>query len=210
MVRGTRTKRDSCATNHGLLKAIKMNNPRLAGRYAKSLLDLAIEQNQLDIVYADVKLLRAIIKGNPDFVSVLKSPVINNDKKEQIINSIINGRVNNTTTLFIRLLVRKTRESNLPEIVKAFIEQYNTLKDIHHVKITTALPLSAEGEQVILNKVRNNSAIQNIELETAVDDALIGGFKLEVGGKLVDATILKDLNDVKKQFKNNEYIQQLR
>ena len=187
-----------------------MNNPRLAGRYAKSLLDLAIEQNQLDIIYADVKLLRAIIKGNPDFVSVLKSPVINNDKKEQIINSIINGRVSNTTTLFNRLLVRKTRESNLPEIVKAFVEQYNTLKDIHHVKITTAIALSADGEQVILNKVRSNTSIQNIELETAVDDALIGGFKLEVGGKLVDATILKDLNDVRKQFKNNEYIQQLR
>ena len=187
-----------------------MNNPRLAGRYAKSLLDLAVEQNQLDTIYADVKLLRAIMKGNPDFVAVLKSPVINNDKKDQIINSIINGRVSNVTSLFIRLLVRKTRESNLPEIVKAFVEQYNKLKDIHHVKITTAVPLSATGEQEILNKVRSISSIQNIELETAVDEALIGGFKLEVGGKLVDATILRDLNDVKKQFKNNEYIQQLR
>ena len=187
-----------------------MNNPRLGGRYAKSLLDLAVEQNQLDTVYADIKLLRAIMKGNPDFVSVLKSPVINNDKKEQIINSILNGRVSNVSTLFIQLLVRKTRESNLPEIVKAFVEQYNKLKDIHHVKITTAIPLSAEGEQVILNKVRSNSSIQNIELETAVDEDIIGGFKLEVGGKLVDATVLRDLNDVKKQFKNNEYIQQLR
>ncbi|CAN5883172.1 ATP synthase F1 subunit delta [soil metagenome] len=187
-----------------------MNNPRLAGRYAKSLLDLAIEQNQLDVVYADVKLLTAIIKSNPDFVSVLKSPVINNDKKEKIINAVLNGRINTTTDLFIRLLIRKTRESNLPEIVKAFLEQYNKLKDIHHVKITTAFPLSAEGEQVILNKVRSNSSIQNIELETSVDEAIIGGFKLEVGGKLVDASILRDLNDVKKQFRSNEYIQQIR
>lgn len=187
-----------------------MNNPRLAGRYAKSLLDLAVEQNQLDAVYADVKLLRTIAKDNPDFVSVLKSPVINNDKKQQIIDTILHGRICNLTALFIQLLVRKTRESNLPEIVKAFVEQYNTLKDIHHVKITTAFPLSAEGEQVILAKVRSNTSIQNIELETAVEEELIGGFKLEVGGKLVDASILRDLNDVKKQFKNNEYIHQLR
>jgi len=187
-----------------------MNNPRLAGRYAKSLLDLAVEQNQLDAVYADVKLLRTITKSNPDFVSVLKSPVINNEKKQQIINAILDGRICNLTALFIQLLVRKTRESNLPEIVKAFVEQYNTLKDIHHVKITTAFPLSAEGEQVILNKVRSNTSIQNIELETAVEEELIGGFKLEVGGKLVDASILRDLNDVRKQFKNNEYIHQLR
>lgn len=187
-----------------------MNNPRLAGRYAKSLLDLAIEQNKLEAVYADIKLLRAICKGNPDFVLVLRSPVIKADKKENIISTIINGRVSGLTSSFIQLLVRKARESNLPEIITAFIEQYNKLKDIHHVKITSAVPLSTEAEQTILDKVRSNTSIQNIELETIVEDALIGGFKLEVGGVLIDASVLRDLNDVKKQFRNNEYIQQLR
>ena len=187
-----------------------MNNPRLAGRYAKSLLDLAIEQNQLDAVYADIKFLKDICKSNPDFVAVLKSPVIKVDKKGKIIESITSTRVSNLTSLFIQLLVRKARESNLPEIVKAFVEQYNKLKDIHHVKISTAVPMSAESEQAILNKVRSNTPIKNIELETLVEDELIGGFKLEVGGTLIDASVLKDLNEVKKQFKNNEYIQQLR
>ena len=187
-----------------------MNNPRLAGRYAKSLLDLAIEQKQLDAVYDDIKFLRSICKSNPDFVALLKSPVIKVDKKEKIIESITNGRVTALTSLFIQLLVRKTRESNLPEIVLAFVEQYNKLKDIHHVKITTAVPMSTDAEQSILSKLRSNTPIQHIELETLVEDELIGGFKLEVGGTLVDATILRDLNDVKKQFKNNEYIQQLR
>ena len=187
-----------------------MNNPRLAGRYAKSLLDLAVEQNQLDTVYADVKLLRAIIKGNPDFVSVLRSPVINSDKKEKIIQSIINGRVGNLISLFIQLLIRKTRESNLPEIITAFIDQYNELKDIHHVKITTAVPIAEETEKAILDKVRSNTNIKNIEVETLLDDDIIGGFKLEVGGKLVDASIQRDLNDVKRQFKSNEYIHQIR
>lgn len=187
-----------------------MNNPRLAGRYAKSLLDLAIEQNQLDAVYADVKLLKAILKANPDFVAVLKSPVISSDKKEQVINSILNGRVGKTIFLFIQLLVRKTRESKLPEIVVAFLEQYNTLKGIHHVKLTTAFPLSAETEQVILNKLRSNSSIEHIELESVIDESIIGGFRLETGGKLIDASILSDLNEVKKQFRTNEYIQQLR
>ena len=187
-----------------------MNNPRLAGRYAKSLLDLAIEQNQLDAVYNDIKFLRAINKSNPDFVALLKSPVINADKKESVINSIISGRVNNITTLFIQLLVRKKRESNLPEIVKAFAEQYNKLMGIHHIKLTTAFPLSNESEVVILDKVRSSSAIQNIELEKLVDEEIIGGFKLEVDGKLVDASVLRDLNDVRRQFKDNEYIHQLR
>ncbi len=62
-----------------------MNNPRLAGRYSKSLIDLAIEQNQLDVIYNDIKFLKAVFKSNPDFVALLDSPIIKADKKRKIV-----------------------------------------------------------------------------------------------------------------------------
>ena len=187
-----------------------MTNPRLAGRYAKSLLGLAIEQNNLDAVYADITLLHAIHKSNPDFVALLKSPVIASDKKEKIINAILVGKMSNLTASFVQLLARKTRESNLPEIVKAFIEQYNKLKNIYKVKITTATLISEELKDLIVKKVKADAGIENIELETVVQEELIGGFKMEMGGNLVDATVLRDLLDVKKQFADNEYIHKIR
>jgi F-type H+-transporting ATPase subunit delta len=187
-----------------------MKNPRLAGRYAKSLLDLSIEQNQLEAVITDMRFISAICNSNPDFVVVLKSPVIPSDKKEKIIESITNDRVTNITSLFIRLLVRKARENYLPEIADAFIDQYNTLKNIHRVKITTATPISAELQNSIADKIKSKENIKTIELKTVVDEKLIGGFKLEMGDLLVDASILRDLNDVKKQFMSNEYIHKLR
>ncbi len=187
-----------------------MTNPRLAGRYAKSLLGLAIEQNNLDAVFADIKLLQSIAKSNPDFVSLLKSPVIASDKKGKIITAVVGGQVTELTAAFLQLLNRKTRESNLPEIVKAFIEQYNELKQIHQVKITTAALMSEELKASIITKLKADAGIENIELETLVKEELIGGFKLEMGGNLVDASILRDLNDVKKQFADNIYIQKLR
>lgn len=187
-----------------------MNNPRLAGRYAKSLLDLSVEQNSLEAVFGDIKLLQSIIKSNPDFVNLLKSPVIASDKKEKIINAILGGKIGNLTAAFIQLLTQKTRESNLPEIVKAFIEQYNDLKNIHVVKLTTATPISDSLKNAIVSKVKSDTGLEHIELETAVKDELIGGFKLEMRGNLVDASILRDLNDVKKQFANNEYIHSIR
>ncbi len=187
-----------------------MNNPRLAGRYAKSLINLSVEQQNLDTVYADMKFLQSVCKSNKDFVAILKSPVIQSDKKEKIIESITSSRVTNLTTLFIRLLIRKTREMNLPEIAEAFISQYNSIKNIHKVKITTAVPMGSSLHDAIVDKVKSSSSMQNIELETAVEDELIGGFKLEMGDLLVDATILRDLNDVKKQFLSNEYIHKIR
>lgn len=187
-----------------------MNNPRLAGRYAKSLLDLAVEKNLLEAVYADMRMVQSVCHSNPDFVALLKSPIIHSDKKEKIIESVIAGRVNQLTTLFIQLLLRKTRESNLPEITSAFIDQYNKLKGIHRVKVTTAVPISEDVKQVFVNKVKAVTNVQHIELEAVVKDKLIGGFTLEMDGNLVDASILRDLNDVKKQFKSNEYIHQIR
>lgn len=188
-----------------------MRNPRLAGRYAKSLLDLASEQNQVDAVYADMKLLQQICKTNRDFVAVLRSPVIKPSAKGKIINSVSENKVSKLTTAFIALLVNKAREVNLPEIVTAFIEQYNRLKNIHRVKITTAEPISAEMKDAIMKNV--NATIkpgQSFEIETSVKNELIGGFLLETEGTLVDASILRDLKDIQKQFMNNDYLHRIR
>lgn len=186
-----------------------MQNPRLATRYAKSLLDLSVEQNELAEVYADMKLLQQINKSNPDFVALLRSPIITSDKKDKIIDAVVGDKVSKLTMLFVRLLTTKTRESNLPEIVTAFITQYNKLKNIQTVKLTTATVISDDLKNSIIAKLKD-SVTGDIEIETSVQDELIGGFKLEIGGTLIDATILRDLNDVRKQFLNNEYIHNIR
>jgi F-type H+-transporting ATPase subunit delta len=187
-----------------------MNNPRLAIRYAKGLIDLAKEKDQLSEVNNDMKFLQRICKSNRDFIALLKSPIIPQDKKNKIIESIIAGKVSTLTSLFIKLLGVKKRESNLPEIIDSYVQQYNQLKGIHKVKITTATSLSEQMQNAFINKIKSANNISNIELETIVDEKLVGGFILEMGGKLVDASILTDLKDVKKQFQNNEYIQRLR
>lgn len=187
-----------------------MNNPRLAARYAKSLLGLAIEKNLLEEVNADVRYIKLLCSQNPDFVAVLKSPIITADKKQNVIRAVLNESINPLTKMFIDLLIRKTRESNLKQIATSFITQYNELKNIHPVKITTATPISKEMKESILDRIRTFPAYQNIELETIVDESLIGGYKFEMHDKLIDATILRDLVDIKKQFMDNEYIQKLR
>jgi len=187
-----------------------MNNPRLAARYAKSVLTLSIQQNQLEEVYADMKFIRFICKSNPDFTAILKSPIFSSDKKEKLIESVTRESISKLTTLFIRLLIRKHRESALPEITEAFISQYNEIKNIYKVKLTTAVEVSPEIQQVIVNKVKVNTPFQQVELESYVDADIIGGFKLEIGDILIDASISRDLNDIRKQFMSNEYVQRLR
>lgn len=183
-----------------------MLNPRLASRYAKSLIDLAKEQGQLEKVHEDMQLLQDIIKSNRDFRVLLRSPVIKGDMKNRIIEAVTAGRVSTLTASFNRLLVNKGREADLPEIITSFIDQYKQFKNIHVVQLTTAAPISEELKASIINRVRSTSDMQNIELVTAVDEKLIGGFTLQAGDKLVDASVASDLRELSRQFENNDFV----
>ncbi|MFM2361678.1 MAG: synthase subunit delta [Bacteroidota bacterium] len=187
-----------------------MQNPRLAGRYAKSLIDLAIERNQLDAAHADMQYLQAACKSSKDFVALLRSPIIKADKKDKILQAVTAGKVSDLTAGFNKLLVNKSREQFLPEIITAFIEQYNAIKGIQRVKLTTATSISDELKQSIISKIKAATGFEHLEVETATQPDLIGGFVLEFNNKLVDASILRDLRDIKTQFQKNIYVRNIR
>jgi F-type H+-transporting ATPase subunit delta len=160
----------------------------------------------LDAAYADMKFLKAVFKSNPDFVALFASPIIKADKKEKIVAAVIGNKVNALSIAFINLLIRKGREANMPEITDTFIDQFNEIKGIRKVKLTTASPLSDAVQKTIIDKVKNAAGVNSVELEASVKEELIGGFILETGGKLIDASILRDLEDVKRQFLDNDYV----
>jgi F-type H+-transporting ATPase subunit delta len=187
-----------------------MLNPRIASRYAKSLIDLANEQGQLEEVYKDMLLLQTIIKGNPDFTILLRSPVVTADKKIKIVEAVTNGRISPLTTAFNKLLITKSREASLPEIITSFVEQYKVLKNIQTVKLTTATPISEELKDQIIGQIRKTSDIQTIDLQTVVNPDLIGGFVLQAGDKLVDVSVAYDLKEISRQFQNNDFIYKVR
>jgi F-type H+-transporting ATPase subunit delta len=186
-----------------------MQNPRLASRYAKSLVDLAVEKNELDAVHTDMQLLKAIFKSNPDVVALLNSPIIKADKKAKILTAVLEGKISGITASFVNLITLKGREAALPQVAVEVIKQYNVIKNITTVKITTAVPVAAETLDAIRTKAEQ-SAGRKVTMETSVNPELIGGFMLETGDQLFDASVQRDLNDIKKQFLSNIYVSDIR
>lgn len=187
-----------------------MPNPRLASRYAKSLIDLAVEKNLLEAIHGDMQYLQAVCKASKEFVNLLRSPIVKADKKDAILAAVISGKVNEFTAAFIKLLVKKGREGDLPEIAQSYVDQYNAIKGIHIVKLTTAVAVDEPVKQAIVNKLQAEAGLTNVQLNTAVNENLIGGFVLEFKDKLVDASIARDLKDIKKQFLENVYVHDIR
>lgn len=183
-----------------------MQNPRLASRYAKSLLDLAIEHNSLDAVLNDMHILNSICAASHEFELMLRSPVIKGDKKLGIIDAVLAGKgISVLTKAFVSLLVNKGREANLPEIATSFISSYNELKRIRTVKLTTAVPVTDKVKDAIKAKVAGFMPQDTMKLETGVDQSLIGGFVLEVGDKLFDASVKRSLNEIRARIIDHSY-----
>lgn len=182
---------------------------RIANRYAKSLIDLAKEQGKLDRVLEDVTSFNKVCE-NKDFKLMLKSPIVNTDKKEQVFDKLFTGKYDELTMAFLRILLKKGREPLLADIGAEFVQQYKKLNHISSVKLTTASNLSDSAVAAIKKKLlESTSTDQVIELETAVNPELIGGFVVEFEDKLYDASVAHKLGLLKKEFKDNLYISQI-
>lgn len=185
-----------------------MSVSKLSFRYAKSLLDLAIEHNKLDIVTNDVKSLLESI-ANPDLNMMLKSPIINIGKKRQIFKALFEGRMNEMTMSFLNIILTKGREPELKEILNQYMAQYKSLNKITDVTITSAVALDQATVDNIVQKLIDSKEVEKAEVKVKVNPALIGGFILEFDDKLMDASVLYRLGQIRNNFSSKDYIKQI-
>ncbi|NND34201.1 MAG: ATP synthase F1 subunit delta [Saprospiraceae bacterium] len=179
-----------------------MSAHRIASRYAKSLLDLAIDRNQLDAVLADMMHVQEALKVR-DLLLMIKSPIINPGKKKGIFHRVFANKLSKSTQAFFDIMIRKGRESLLPEIVDSFVEQYKEFKNISTIIIKTAVPLDDGTINSIRQKlIAAKIAKENLEVQVEVDPELVGGFTLAFEGKQYDASLATKLKELRKQFAN--------
>lgn len=181
-----------------------MSEYRIASRYAKSLLDLAVEKGQLDEVNNDMLMFSNLVKENRDLLLMLKSPIITHDKKLSVLNQIFEGKVNDLTLAMFRILTRKQREKYLDQIAEAFHHQYNFNQGIEEATVTTTFALDAKIKAQFEDIVAQISG-KKVELTEVIDEELIGGFILRIGDKQIDDSVSSKLKALKLEFTKNLY-----
>lgn len=171
----------------------------VANRYAKSLMELAVESKQLEVVRKDMQAIATVCDENREFDLFLKSPVIKTDKKLAVINSIFKGKISDLSLSFVSLITDKHRESLIPEISKAFDEQYKTNKNIFTAVVTSANGLDDMTKQKVKDLVKAQLKGE-VELVEKIDKNAIGGFILRIGDQQLDKTVARQLNNLKKEL----------
>ena len=181
---------------------IRMSELTVASRYAKSILDLAQENNIVDEVRADMDLFLNTVKASAELEAVLANPIISHFKKVKILEELFEGKINKATLAFLKLMVNKGRGEVLYFTAGEYINLYNIKKHITKAKVTSATALSEANKKTLTEEVQKAIG-GTVVLETKVDASLIGGFVLTVGDRQVDTSIAASLHKLKKEFANS-------
>jgi F-type H+-transporting ATPase subunit delta len=180
-----------------------MKDIKVASRYAKSLLGIALENKCLEAVQQDMMMISRVSQENREFIALLKSPIVRGDKKLSIINLVFKD-INNISAAFIKIIVAKKREGLLVDIADAFQEAYKVHKNIKTAFVTSAIALTAEQKDKI-KKLIGATYDSTIEFEEVIDESIIGGIILRVGDKQVDESIKRKIQNLVMEFDKNPY-----
>jgi F-type H+-transporting ATPase subunit delta len=176
-----------------------MSELTVGTRYAKSLIDLAIEQNALEATKEDMTFFVQTLKANTQLQAVLRNPIISHDKKLKVLEGVFAGRVSANTLAFFKIMINKGRGEVLYPAAQEFVNLYNIKMKIVNAKVVSAAPLSEANKQEIIADVQRIAG-QQVILQTVVDPALIGGFVLTVGDRQIDTSVATSLKKLKKDF----------
>ena len=182
-----------------------MKNARVASRYAKALVSLAVERKELDAVRQDVDFVLNTINGSRDLRVLFASPVVKPDTKQNILTEIFGKHVGKLTLQFLMLLSKHRREANTREILKRFVDLYYIEKNIVIASIKTAMQIDDDLRAEFIALVENFTKGKKVEIEETIETDLIGGFVVRVGDNQIDASISGKLNRLKTEFKDNPY-----
>lgn len=178
-----------------------MSEFRVASRYAKAIFDLAIEMNNVDRVYEDMLLTEQVLKENRKLVILLKNPIVRYDYKLRVLNKVFDKHLDELTLRFFNLICRKNRAQILPETSKAFVSLYHNYKGIVRAKVSTAVKLSKQiGDD--FEGIISKATGKKVELETRVDESLIGGYVLRIGDNQIDDSLKSKLNNLRRELKS--------
>lgn len=175
-----------------------MKSTKSASRYAKALLELAIEQQKVESIESNMSRILAAAKETNEFQVFLDSPIINLDKKVAVLNSLF-GEFEPLTLSFLALITKNGRERLITEIAQSYISQLKEFKGIVPISITSARKLDEATKATILAKI-NATVKGTLEITELVDESLIGGFIVTMGDKQIDASVASQLARMKQEL----------
>jgi len=164
--------------------------------YAEALLYLAKSNDSLKETTNDMNIVSQFLANSSDLKKFLGNPLITKEAKKNVVKDILGEQIDSSTLKFLLLLVERGRIEVLESIAQKFLELSFKQESIEIAKITSSIQLSAQQQKEIAEKLKVITGAKQIKLALKVDPALIGGFTIEIGSKMIDTSIRGQLKQI--------------
>lgn len=169
--------------------------------YGNALFELALEQNQIDILFNDVNEVISILQENMDFIKLLSHPRVSKEDKIKLVEEAFKGKISDDITGLIVMIVKKDHSRQLIDTLKAFIKMVKDYKNIGEATVTSAIELSEDKKKAILSKLIETTKYSSLEISYFVDKSIMGGLIIRIEDRVVDSSIKTKLNMLSKSLK---------
>lgn len=161
--------------------------------YGDALFQLAVEQNKVDEIYEELKSLIKVLDQNEDLLRVLTHPEVVKEEKLALVKNVFEGRVSDEVMGTLMIVVQNDRTTAMKSILNYVIDQIKEYKKIGIAYVSSAFLLSDEQKKKIEKRLLETTDYQSMELHYIVDQSLIGGMVIRMEDRVVDSSILHQL-----------------
>ncbi len=157
--------------------------------YAEAFLQVASNRKEVDQVVDQSKALLSLWNETPELREAMASPVLEVEAKKAALEKLFSKEVSPTFLNLLKLLADRQRIGFLDAVLQRLLELYREQRNIALATVTSASPLDEAQQADLLKKIQSVAGTDNLELNLQVDPALIGGFVVKVGSKVIDASL---------------------
>ena len=170
-----------------------MSLQTVARRYAAALADVTIERREEREVQNDLDQWATMIESNPQLKEVFDNPTIAYDHKQKLVEDLISRtRVRETTSSFLRVLLKNQRLSQLRDIVERYGQILDERAGVVAAHVTTARPITEELKKALHDTLAAATG-QKVRLSFTTDEAIIGGLVTRIGSTIYDGSVQNQL-----------------
>jgi ATP synthase F1 delta subunit len=163
--------------------------------YGHALYLAAKEVDKVKLILEETREVRSLLEKEGDFVAFITTPVIPAKEKKMVLEKVFDGVISRELLNLLFVLVDKGRTRHMEKIFKAYEGEIYKAEGYGEGKIFSVVPIV--GEQLSRFEEETSRLLrQKVKLENVIDPSLVGGMKILIQGKIIDASLRKRLEDL--------------
>jgi F-type H+-transporting ATPase subunit delta len=169
----------------------------IAQVYARSLFEVATEQDTVDVVRDELGQFADALSDSHELQMFLFSPYFSTEEKEAGLRRAVTDADENLVNFLLVLL----ENHRMPAIFRVRRVYDGLWRDAHQllaVQITSAVQLDPSVAERVGGEIGRQTG-RTVELTSAVDPEILGGIVVRVGNSIIDASIRTRLDNLRKQ-----------